>query len=138
MPTKDELKTLVSEGNARQAIQALLESAKALADNELMNHATMLSSRLEQAERARMLKTAHPDEVQRELAQVEVALLSIVDQLTDEGRLKAHAVVAGTAAAAATAPAGNTSTIGDQNKNTVVLQEKDINTGGGDFTINMS
>jgi hypothetical protein len=34
--------------------------------------------------------------------------------------------------------AGNTSTIGDQNKNTVVLQEKDINTGGGDFTINMS
>lgn len=35
-------------------------------------------------------------------------------------------------------PAGNTSTIGDQNKNTVVLQEKDINTGGGDFNINMS
>ncbi len=137
MPTKDELKTLVSEGNARQAIQALLESAKALADNELMNHVTMLSSRLEQAERAKMLKTAHPDEVQRELAQVEVALLSIVDQLTDEGRLKAHAVVAGTSAAA-TPPAGNTSTIGDQNKNTVVLQEKDINTGGGDFTINMS
>lgn len=34
--------------------------------------------------------------------------------------------------------AGNTSTIGDQNKNTIVLQEKDINTGGGDFTINMS
>ena len=34
--------------------------------------------------------------------------------------------------------AGNTSAIGDQNKNTGVLQEKDINTGGGDFTINMS
>lgn len=137
MPTKDELKTLVSEGNARQTIQAMLESAKNLGDNELTNHVTLLSSRLEQAERARMLKTAHPDEVQRELAQVEVALLSIIDQLTDEGRLKAHAVVAGTSAAT-TPPAGNTSTIGDQNKNTVVLQEKDINTGGGDFTINMS
>ncbi|MBK9013971.1 MAG: hypothetical protein IPM82_07725 [Saprospiraceae bacterium] len=134
MMTKGELKTLVSEGNARQAIQSLLVSAQALGDNELLNLVTIQSSRQEQAERTKLLNTTHPDEVRREFANVEVALLSIVDQLTEEGRLKPNAVIAGNPPA----PKGNTSSIGDQNKNTVVLQEKDINTGGGDFTINMS
>lgn len=82
--TKDELKRLISANETRQAIQSLLEAARTLDDQRLLNDVIHQSSRLEQAKKEEMLGTSDPDDVRRQLARIHHALLEIIDRMPKE------------------------------------------------------
>lgn len=84
MFTKADLKQLLADGKIKQTIKAMLEIARSMGDNELLNDVTLQSGRFEQAEREKIQGVTDPNDLRRQLAQINHALLSLIDELPQD------------------------------------------------------
>ncbi|MBK8567800.1 MAG: hypothetical protein IPN76_31900 [Saprospiraceae bacterium] len=81
MPSKAALKELISQGNTKLAIQAMLDTTKLHSDGELHNAIVQISNRYEKMKREEMLGITDRDDLNRESANINLALLGFIDQL---------------------------------------------------------
>jgi len=125
--TKDTFKSLLAAGKTRQVIESLLPRTQG--DPDLHAEAVALSARYQHYLREKNGGRAEPAWLDAQLNKINAAALALIEANADTSNAPV------TSEKTAQTAAQNTSTIGNNNQKTAVVQG---NTTGGDFNLNIS
>jgi len=125
--TKDTFKSLLAAGNTRQVIESLLPHTQG--DRDLHAEAVALSARYQHYLREKNGGRAEWAWLDTELNKINAAALALIEADADTSSAPV------TFEKTAQTPAQNTSTIGNNNEKTAVVQG---NTTSGDLNLNIS
>ncbi len=80
---KDSLRDLIASGKTETAIQQLLKHTDELGEKDLHQEALLQSARFEEYRKSKRLGVTSNDQQNRSLAQINQAILSIIDLLPE-------------------------------------------------------